>query len=336
MPGDIPHPSPAALSVRSWRELVPHPEDAPAVIALGNFDGVHHGHRRVLEAVRARAAAHGWRPLALTFEPHPRQFLFPDAKTSLLTTPREKAALIAAHGVTVVTLAFDADCAALDADAFAAEVLMKRLRGAHFFVGCDHRFGRGARGNAALLATLGATAGLGPDCVTRVTPAVDDGELVSSSGIRHHLKNGRLARANHLLGRPYTLTGTVVPGAARGRTLGFPTANLRPDDPRKILPFGVFGGFACLADGTRHPAIANLGLRPTFPDAPPEPSVEVHLLDWSGDLYGQPLTFEFHHFVRPERQFDGIEALKAQIGEDIGGWRAALAGAPGEGRPPGL
>lgn len=324
MSGDTPHPPLVPPRVHSWRDI-PEPVDGPAaaVIALGNFDGVHQGHRRVLDAVRARANAHGQRPLALTFEPHPRQFLFPEAKTSLLTTPREKAALIDAQGVSVVTLAFDADCAALDAETFATEVLMKRLRGAHFFLGPDHRFGKRAQGDATLLRALGAAAGLGPDCVTLVTPALDDGELVSSSGIRHHLKDGRIARANHLLGRPYSLSGTVAPGAARGRTLGFPTANLRPEDPRKILPFGVFGGIACLADGTRHFAIANLGLRPTFHKTPPEPSVEIHLLDWSGDLYHQPLSFEFHHFVRPERKFGGIDSLKAQITEDVEVWRKA-------------
>jgi riboflavin kinase/FMN adenylyltransferase len=310
-----------SATVLSWRDLEADGAPGASAIALGNFDGVHLGHRRILDALRARAKADGLEPVALTFEPHPRQFLFPDAKTSLLTTPREKTALIEAEGVTVVTLAFDADLAALEADTFASDVLMTRLRGAHFFLGDDHRFGKGARGNAALLRARGAAGGLGPDCVTTVAPAVDAGEPVSSSSIRHHLKDGRIARANTLLGRPYSLSGTVVPGAARGRTLGFPTANLRPEDPRKILPFGVLGGFVLLPDGLRHPAVANIGLRPTFHDVPPEPSVEVHLLDWTGSLYDQPLTFEFHHFVRPEQKFDGLEALKRQIVLDVDSWR---------------
>jgi riboflavin kinase/FMN adenylyltransferase len=309
---------PMPSTATSWRDAV---VDRPAAIALGNFDGVHLGHRRILDALRRRAEADGLLPVALTFEPHPRQFLFPEAKTSLLTAPREKIALIEAHGVRVVTLAFDADLAALSAEAFAADVLMNRLRGAHFFLGDDHRFGKGARGDAGLLGARGADAGLGPACVTIVAPAVADGELVSSSAIRHHLKDGRIARANELLGRPYALGGTVVTGAARGRGLGFPTANLRPEDPRKILPFGVFGGDALLPDGTRRPAVANIGLRPTFHAVPPEPSVEIHLLDWTGDLYDRPLTFEFRHFIRPERKFDGLEALKAQIVRDVETWR---------------
>jgi riboflavin kinase/FMN adenylyltransferase len=306
----------------SWRDL--HVDLSPSsgsVIALGNFDGVHVGHRHIFDALRERAAADGLKPLALTFEPHPRQFLFPDAKTSLLTTPREKVSLIHAQGVTVVTLAFDAALAALSAEMFVTDILFDRLHGRHFFLGPDHRFGHRARGTADLLRTEGADAGLGENCVTSIAPAHESDELVSSSAIRHHLKNGDVLRANAMLGRPYSLTGSVVTGAARGRTLGFPTANLRPEDPRKILPFGVFGGYAILSDGSRHPAVANLGLRPTFHDAPPEPSVEIHLLDWSGTLYDQPLTFEFHHFVRPERKFDGLEALKAQIVLDVEAWR---------------
>jgi riboflavin kinase/FMN adenylyltransferase len=306
----------------SWRDLhVDLSSSSGSVIALGNFDGVHLGHRHILDALRARANAEGLHALALTFEPHPRQFLFPDAKTSLLTTPREKVSLIHAHGVTVVTLAFDADLAALSAESFVSDILFNRLRGQHFFLGPDHRFGHRARGTADLLRTMGAAAGLGEDCVTSIAPAHEGDELVSSSTIRHHLHNGRIARANELLGRPYTLSGIIVTGSARGRTLGFPTANLRAEDPRKILPFGVFGGFALLQGGTRHSAVANIGLRPTFHDTPPEPSVEIHLLDWSGTLYDQPLTFEFHHFVRPERKFDGLEALKRQIVADVETWR---------------
>jgi len=306
----------SASTAVSWNDVG---LNARTAIALGNFDGVHSGHRRILEHLKARAAQDGLRPVALTFEPHPRQFLFPEARTSLLTAPREKSALIEALGVTVVTLAFDASLASLSAEAFATDVLMQRLGGRHFFLGDDHRFGKGARGDATLLRALG-----GPACVTTVPAAVDAGELVSSSGIRHHLKEGRLERANHLLGRPYALHGTVVTGAARGRRLGFPTANLRPEDPRKMLPFGVFGGFVRFPDvpeAPPHPAVTNLGLRPTFHEAPPEPSVEIHLLDWDGDLYDRPLTFEFHRFIRSERKFDGLDALKAQIAEDVGGWK---------------
>jgi riboflavin kinase/FMN adenylyltransferase len=311
-----------AYTPLTWRAAA---LDRPSAIALGNFDGVHLGHRRILEALRARAEAEGLEPVALTFEPHPRQFLFPDARTSLLTSPREKAARMAELGITVVTLVFDADLAALSAEAFATDVLMGRLRGTCFFLGSDHRFGKGARGDAALLRSLatGSTQGNGKhgmDCVTEIAPAFESGELVSSSGIRHHLKTGNIARANILLGRPYSLRGTVGPGDGRGRQLGYPTANLQIEDPRKILPFGVFGG-TVVVDGTPRSAVANIGLRPTFKEGNPEPAVEIHLLDWTGDLYGKTLDFEVLHFLRPEQRFDGIESLKRQIAIDIEKWR---------------
>jgi riboflavin kinase/FMN adenylyltransferase len=304
---------------QKWEQIT---RARPTAIALGNFDGVHLGHRRILEALREKALAEGVDPVALTFEPHPRQFLFPEAKTSLLTSPREKAALAAALGVELVTLTFDAGFAALSAEAFVTEVLVKRLRGAHFFLGDNHRFGKGARGDIALLRALVNEPGQG-DRVTEVLPVIDQGEVVSSSVIRHHLKDGNVARANALLGRPYSLRGTVVPGAARGRELGFPTANLRVEDSRKILPFGVYGGVAKLQDGSREgipvSAVANIGLRPTF--SGPEPSVEVHLLDWSGDLYGQDVEFEMREHLRPERRFESIEALRDQIRRDVAAWR---------------
>src|SRR5690606_21896695 len=155
--------------------------------------------------------------------------------------------------------------------------------GTRFFLGGDHRFGKGARGDAALLRDLARrelarAENPADDPVVVMSPVIDDGEPVSSAAIRHHLKDGRAERANALLGRAYAVRGTVVPGAARGRLIGFPTANLAPEDARKILPFGVFGGHAVLDDGTRpsrHPAVANVGLRPTFNE--PEPSLEVHL-----------------------------------------------------------
>jgi riboflavin kinase/FMN adenylyltransferase len=308
-------PEPAYTPL-AWRDA--H-LDRPSAIALGNFDGVHLGHRRILEALRARAEAEGLEPVALTFEPHPRQFLFPDARTSLLTSPREKAERMAELGITVVTLAFDADLAALTAESFANDVLMGRLRGTCFFLGSDHRFGKGARGNAALLRAQ-TTTETSADSVVEVPPAYESGELVSSSGIRHHLKTGNIVRANTLLGRPYSLRGIVGPGDGRGRQLGFPTANLVVEDPRKILPFGVFGGTVTV-DGTLHSTVANIGMRPTFQGGTPEPTVEIHLLDWAGDLYGQTLDFEILHFLRPEQRFAGIESLKHQIALDIEKWR---------------
>jgi riboflavin kinase/FMN adenylyltransferase len=316
-----PAPEQGFSPAREWHQVA---REKPSAIALGNFDGVHLGHRRILEALREKALAEGVEPIALTFEPHPRQFLFPESKTSLLTSPREKAALIAALGIELVTLTFDAGFAALSAEAFVTDVLVKRLRGAHFFLGDNHRFGKGARGDISLLRALVNESGQGGR-VNEIPPVLDQGEIVSSSVIRHHLKDGNVARAAALLGRSYSLRGTVVRGAARGRELGFPTANLRVEDPRKILPFGVYGGVAKFGDGARGgmpvSAVANIGLRPTF--SGPEPSVEVHLLDWDGDLYGRELEFELREHLRPERRFDSIEALRDQIRRDVAAWRLA-------------
>jgi riboflavin kinase/FMN adenylyltransferase len=292
---------------------------APAsAIALGNFDGVHVGHRRILEALRAHAVERGLRPLALTFDPHPRHFFSPALKPALLTPPREKAALIAELGVELVTLAFDAKLAALAAEDFFADILRDALGGRAFFLGPGHRFGRGARGDASLLRALG-----GEDSVREISPAEEAGEIVSSSAIRARLESGGvddLRAARSMLGRPYALDGTVVRGRERGRLLGFPTANLLIEDPRKILPaFGVYGGYAHF-DRKRFSAVANIGLRPTFSE--PTPSVEVHLPDWEGDLYGKFMEFELEMPLRPEMRFDSPEALKSQIARDVERWKS--------------
>lgn len=292
-------------------------EAAPSAIALGNFDGVHLGHRRILEALRAHAAERGLRPLALTFDPHPRHFFAPAAKAVLLTTPREKQALVSALGVEVVTIPFDASTAALSAEAFVRDVLHARFGGKIFFTGPDHRFGKGALGGIELLRVSGEA--------FEIPPVALEGATVSSSAIRARLEAGDAEGAAAMLGRPYSLAGEVVRGRERGRLLGFPTANVRPEDPRKLLPaFGVYAGHA-LFDGERHPAIANVGMRPTFGE--PEPSIEIHLPEWTGDLYGKPLEFTVEHALRRERKFDSVEALRDQIARDLEGWRV-WAGRP--------
>ncbi len=296
-----------------------------SAIALGNFDGVHCGHRRILEALRSHAARHGLRPLALTFDPHPRHFFSPESKAALLTPPREKAALIADLGVELVTLSFDATLAALSAEDFVRTILQGQLGGKAFFLGPDHRFGRGALGSAALLRTL-----TGEDSVLEIPPVAcsseSGSEIVSSSAIRALLESGLpadLHKAHSMLGRPYALDGTVVHGRERGRLLGFPTANLSLEDPRKILPaFGVYGGharFEINGIAERRPAVANIGLRPTF--AEPEPAVEVHIPDWEGDLYGKFVEFELAYPLRAEKKFDSVDALKEQILQDVESWK---------------
>jgi riboflavin kinase / FMN adenylyltransferase len=300
-----------------WNALA-RPRDT--AVALGNFDGVHVGHRRALESLRAHAVAHDLEPVALTFDPHPRQYFIGPEQGRLLTPPGEKEALIAQLGVTPVTLRFDAGLAAMAAEDFISEVLLGRLRGRAFFLGPNHRFGQGALGDAALLRRVTThPANQSPASIHEVDPVRLDGKVVSSSAIRRLLEEGDVEGTARMLGRPYSLTGTVAGGSGRGRLLGFPTANLDTGDPRKIIPaFGVYGGVATFG-GTSLPAVANLGMRPTFGGT--APALEVHVLDWEGDLYGKPFEFGILRRLRPEKRFESPEALRAQILADVEEWQ---------------
>ena len=289
----------------------------PTAIALGNFDGVHIGHHHILQQLQSEAKSRGLEPVALTFDPHPRHFLFPDQKAPLLTPYLEKEMLLRNCGVDAVTLEFNSEMANLSAEDFISEVLIKKLRGEFFLLGPGHRFGKGAKGNIELLISM-----LGKDRVREIPPIIDEsGEVVSSSSIRRHLEAGQVEYANRMLGRSYCLRGEVAHGAERGRTIGFPTANLKLEDDRKALPaFGVYGGTASFKD-RRVSAVGNIGLRPTI-EGFHAPSVEVHLIDFNEDLYGIDLVFEIQHYLRPEKKFDSLESLKNQIAQDVADWRS--------------
>lgn len=303
--------NPGLATVR-WRDVR---RASPAVAALGNFDGVHLGHARVLDALVAESRASGLDPVLITFEPHPRHYFLPREKPSLLATPAEKRALLARWPVEVIPLAFDADLAGLEAEAFVSDFLMDRVQGRRFLLGHDHRFGKGARGNAALLRSM--TADPERD-VTMLEPLVKDGEVVSSSAIRAHLESGRVDRAWSLLGRPYAYSGQVAAGDRRGRQLGFPTANLDTRSAfsaqKALVARGVYGGMARW-QGAEHPAVANIGVNPTFDGTTLK--IEVHILDFDRDLYGQWLEFDLRFQVRPERKFPSVEALRTQIAADV-------------------
>lgn len=286
------------------------PEWRGAWAALGSFDGLHRGHQAILADLRRAAAAAGRRALLVGFEPHPRRFFQPDAPPFRLTTPDERAALLAA-GQTVdglVAIPFDAALAAMPADAFIADWLVDRLGLAGLIVGPDFRFGRGRQGDVALLQADARFA-------TIVHPPVlsPEGRRYSSTDVRAALADGDCHAAAGLLGRPHAITEIVVEGDRRGRLLGFPTANLRLGD-RLVPRMGVYAGHASLPDGTRRACVSNLGVRPSF-DAV-EPRLESHLIDFDGDLYGRPLTVTLEHFIRPERRFESLDALKAQIAAD--------------------
>jgi len=289
-----------------------------ASVALGNFDGVHRGHAQVL---RAASAARPDAPLAvLTFEPHPREVFRPDDPPFHLTLPTERAAALAAHGVSVVyELAFDHAFSLMTAEAFVAEVLHGGLGARHLACGPDFAFGHRRGGDVALLATQAAARGIG---LTIVPPLADAEGAISSTRIRRALQDGYPERATAALGRPWAIRGVVAHGDKRGRTIGFPTANValgRHLEPAR----GVYAVTISLADGSVHKGVANVGRRPTVNEGP-ESRLEVNLFDFAGDLYGQEIGVALHAYLRGEQKFSGLEALKAQIAADAAEARALL------------
>jgi riboflavin kinase/FMN adenylyltransferase len=298
--------------MRIVRGLESYPPDAgESAVALGVFDGIHLGHRAILGTAVAAARRRSVAALACTFDPHPLEVLQPERSPVPLTTLEDRLALIAETGIdTTVVITFTPAVAGMEPEAFVRDVLVRTLKARDVVVGFNHRFGRGARGTAALLETLGVRLGFNTHIVA---PLTVDGVAVSSSEIRSALQAGDLERAARLLGRPYSAEGEVVPGAGRGRTLGFPTANVKTRRPLPLPP----GVYACraLVGQTRYRAVINIGVRPTFGET--ELAVEAHLLDFSGDLYGQKLRLEFVRRLREERKFPGVEALRSQIEQDV-------------------
>jgi riboflavin kinase/FMN adenylyltransferase len=298
--------------MRIVRGLESYPPDAgQSAVALGVFDGVHLGHRAILATAVAEARRHGLVALACTFDPHPLEVLQPARAPLPLTSLDDRLALIAETGIhTTVVVSFTREVAAIEPEAFVREVLVSALKARDIVVGFNHRFGRGARGDAELLRVLGARLGFRAHVVA---PLLVDRIPVSSSEVRAALQAGDVERAARMLGRPYSVEGEVVRGAGRGRTLGFPTANVKPDRPLP-LPAGVYACQARLGS-ERHAAVLNLGVRPTFGET--ELLVEAHLLDFSGDLYGRRLRLEFLRRLREERKFADVEALRRQIALDV-------------------
>jgi riboflavin kinase / FMN adenylyltransferase len=289
-------------------------------LALGNFDGVHLGHAHLL------AALHRARPDltlgVLTFEPHPREFFRPEDPPFRLTLAPERAALLEQLGVAaVIELGFDAAFSRLSAEAFVLDVLVGAAGARHLACGADFAFGHRRGGSVALLGAMAERLGLG---LTVVPPLADGGGTLSSSRIRRWLQDGYPEQAAEALGRAWAITGTVAHGDARGRTIGFPTANLalgRHLEPAR----GVYAVRARLQDGRSVPGVANVGRRPTVAEGAVS-RVEAHLFDLDEDLYGQTLQVALHRFLREERRFDGLDALREQIARDAEQARAFWVG----------
>ncbi len=303
--------------IRDWRDL---PEALRgAAVALGNFDGVHLGHAHVLRAVHA--ARPGAKLAVLTFEPHPRELFRPEDPAFRLTLSAERAEALAALNVQIVyELPFDRAFSLLSAEAFVDDVLRRGVGAAHLACGPDFAFGHRRGGDVGFLATRAEALGIG---LTIVPPLADAQGTISSTRIRRLLQDGYPERAAAELGRPWAVRGPVTHGEKRGRTIGFPTANVplgRHLEPAR----GVYAVWARLADGTMVPGVANIGRRPTVNQGT-ESRLEAHLFDYDGDLYGQEIAVALHAFLRAERKFGSFDELRTQIVADADQARVLLA-----------
>jgi len=298
----------------------------PAAVTIGNFDGVHRGHEALIESAARWARSAGGRTVVLTLDPHPARLLDPPHAPATLTTLDQKEELLAALGVDAfVVLPFTAELARRPAEEFARLVLAETLEARMVVVGEDFRFGHQRGGDVVALEALGRPLGFG---VQAVAPVLFGGRPVSSSRVREALALGAVEEARGLLGRRFFVDGTVVEGERRGRTLGFPTANL--ETPNEALPLrGVYAAGCRVASGEWVPAVVNIGRRPTFGGR--VVSVEAHLIDFERDLYGTDLRIEFVARLREEQRFEGPEALVAQIREDVLRARAVMADSAGKG-----
>jgi riboflavin kinase / FMN adenylyltransferase len=284
----------------------------PSVVTIGNFDGVHRGHRVLLRRAVSAAAEQGVRSVAVTFDPHPAAIVRPEQAPPAIQSLTHRVRDLLGVGIDlVVVLPFTAELAALAPDAFVQRVLVDRLQSVRVIVGANFRFGHRASGDVVALSDAGETFGYTTEAVTLLDL---DGVPISSSEIRARIAAGDLDWANRALGRPFGLDGTVVRGDARGHTIGFPTANIEVPAGRLLPAHGVYAGVAVIGD-QRYGAATNVGTRPTF--AGDGVTVEVHLLDLARDLYGTHLEVTFLSRLRGEQRFDGVDALREQIVRDV-------------------
>ena len=294
-----------------------------AIVALGNFDGFHAGHQAVVGHAVARARAEGRPALVATFDPHPVRFFKPDLPPFRLTSLDQRQRLFAEAGAdAMIVFKFDAALAGLTAEQF-VDRLAGPLAAAGVVTGEDFTFGKGRGGNVEVLRDLGAAHGLSVDAVS---PVLGEGEAVSSSRVREAIAAGDCAAAARLLTRPFAIEGVVEHGDKRGRALGYPTANLSIGDYQRPH-YGIYAVRGRLADGRALDGAANVGVRPSFD--PPKELLEPYFFDYSADLYGQTIEVELHAFIRPERKFDDMDALAAQMAADCDEARARLAAGSG-------
>ena len=291
-----------------------------SIVALGNFDGFHLGHQAVVGRAVARAF-HERRPaIVATFDPHPVRYFRPDVAPFRLTTLDQREALFSHAGAdAMLVFEFGEKLRETSAEDFVAKLLGGDIGAAGVVTGDDFSFGKGRSGNVEVLKTLGGHLGI---IAEAVAPVLVNGERVSSGKVREALIAGDTGHATHLLSRDFAIEGVVQKGDSRGRELGYPTANLTLGDYQRPK-YGIYAVRVTLDDGSEHPGVASLGIRPTF--SPPQELLEAHLFGFQGDLYGRRIEVALHGFIREERKFDSLEALTAAMREDEAEARKLLA-----------
>ena len=315
-------------------EIITNPDSTSSLngshaITIGAYDGVHRGHLSVIEQTQGIADRLGVKAAVVTFEPHPAHVLRPENAPALLTSLDHKLELLEAAGVeTVVVVPFTEQRSTETPEQFVQSILVNCLRAKAVIVGADFHFGKGRAGNVEVLAGLGKEFGFeveGIDLVRRTDGKI---ESISSTAVRRALAGGEIRTATGLLGHHHELRGTVVEGDQRGRTIGFPTANVAVRPEMAMPADAVYAAWYLRPDGTRHPAAVNVGKRPTFYQDAEHSLVEAHLIGFEGDLYGDLGRVQFVELIRSEQRFDGIDALRAQLELDIERSRSILAEEP--------
>ncbi len=312
-------------------EIIRDPAWSPAleqgsVVTVGEYDGVHRGHRTVISEMHRMAAERGCATAVVTFDRHPATIVRPESAPLLLCDLDHKLELLAETGVDyTLVVEFTREQAEVPAEMFARQVLVDCLQARAVVVGADFHFGQGRRGNVETLGAVGEEFGYEVVGLPLVKQLTGEGEVISSTSIRAALSEGDVEKAHRLLGRPFEVRGVVTPGDRRGRTIGFPTANIPTTPDLQVPADGVYAAWYVRDDGAQYPAAVNIGKRPTFYDDAERSLIEAHLIGFRGDLYGESAKVRFVRRLRGEKKFDGIDSLKQQLVKDVADAAKCLA-----------